>query len=158
MFSSLFKLKNVHTFENLGHSNLVGLSFFERPILGDHAKAHLCGFQWNPADFVKYSRFHADFMKSGRFHKIQWISWNPPENLINQVIQEKLFTSMECSGKAMSQDFTWNLLDFTWNLPDFMKSATKELQLPGMVRPMFIWVCLDLVSMHIYVRYERLSD
>ena len=38
-------------------------------------------------------------------HEICWISWNLPENLINQIIQEKLFSFMECSGKAMSQDF-----------------------------------------------------
>ena len=54
---------------------LIGLSK-ERPILGDHPKAHIleiwrisleiwqisCGFQ------VKSSRLHVDFMKSGRFH------------------------------------------------------------------------------------------
>ena len=57
---------------------LFGLSK-ERPILGDHAKAHI--------------------------HEIRWISRNPLANLINQIIQEKLFSFMQCSGKAMSQDF-----------------------------------------------------
>ena len=32
----------------------------ERPILGDHPKAHIL-------DFMKYGRFHMDFMKSGGF-------------------------------------------------------------------------------------------
>ena len=62
----------------------IGLSFFDRPILGDHVKAHICGFH----------------MKSSRFHEIHL------KNLINQIIQEKLFSFMESSGKAMSQDFT----------------------------------------------------
>ena len=57
-------------------------------------------------------------------------TWNPLANLINQIIKEKLFSFMQCSGKAMSQDF--------------MKSSgfheicriSKDQQLPGMVRPM----------------------
>ena len=48
-------------------------------------------------------------MKSGGFQWISWnptdFMWNPPENLTNQIIQQKLFSFMECSGKAMSQDF-----------------------------------------------------
>ena len=85
---------------------LVGLSK-ERPILGDHAKAHI----------------HEIRQIS---HEIQWISCeNLLANLINQIIQEKLFSFMQCSGKAMSQDFTkiyrisWNPLNFMWNPPDF---------------------------------------
>ena len=39
---------------------LVGLSK-ERPILGDHPKAHIL-------DFMKSGGFHADIMKSGKFH------------------------------------------------------------------------------------------
>ena len=71
----------------------------ERPILGDHPKAHiheiwriLCGFQVKPAGFcadfmksggfhLKSAGFHADFMKSTRFqvksagfHEIRQIS------------------------------------------------------------------------------------
>ena len=56
---------------------------FERPILGDHTKAHISRFLWNPAYFM----------------------WNPPANLINQIFQQKHFSFMEYSGKAMSQDF-----------------------------------------------------
>ena len=41
------------------------------------------------------------------------LSFSERPILGDQVIQEKLFSFMECSGKAMSQDFTWNLLDFT---------------------------------------------
>ena len=53
------------------------------------------------------------------------ISWNPPKNLINQITQQKLFFSfMECSGKAMS-------LDLTWNLPDFTKSARFHVKSAG---------------------------
>ena len=63
----------------------------------------------------------ADFMKFGGF---QWISWNPPENLINQITQRKLFSFMECSGKAMSQDFMKSA-EFTWNLLNFM-DFTKD--------------------------------
>ena len=83
----------------------------------------LLQISWNPADF---SRFHEILLR---------ILWNPPENLINQIIQQKLFTFMKCSGKVMSQDF--------------MKSArfheTKD-QLPGMVRPMFSIITLLFIS------------
>ena len=44
----------------------------------------LCRFQ------VKSARFHVDFR------------WNPPTKLINQIFQEKLFSFMECCGKAVS--------------------------------------------------------
>ena len=80
---------------------LFGLSK-ERPILGDHPKAHILYFMWNPADFM----------------------WNPPANLINQIIQEKLFSFMECSGKAMSHDFTWNPLDF--ERPTIARNGMKK--------------------------------
>ena len=73
---------------------LFGLSYIERPILGDHPKAHISGF------YVKFGGLH---VKSGGFHKIRRISC---ENLRNQIIPEKLFSFMECSGKAMSHDFT----------------------------------------------------
>ena len=53
-------------------SFLIGLSK-ERPILGDHPKAHILDFGYR-ADFIKSGRFQvkserfcADFMKSGRF-------------------------------------------------------------------------------------------
>ena len=69
-------------------ARFIGLSK-ERPILGDHAKAHIYGFHMR-------------------------ISWNPPENLINQIIQEKLFSFMEYMGKAISHDFTWNLYGEIW--------------------------------------------
>ena len=64
-----------------GYWHLICLSY-ERPILGDHPKAHISE-------------------KFG-FQAIRWIS---PENLINQIIQQKLFSFLECSGKAMSQNF-----------------------------------------------------
>ena len=47
------------------HIQLIGLSK-ERPIRGDHAKAHIYGFheiRWiSHADFMKSGGFHADFM------------------------------------------------------------------------------------------------
>ena len=61
-------------------------------------------------DFMKSGRFHVDFMKSSRFHKIWQISCRFHEihlkTFINKITQQKLFSFMECSGKAMSQDFT----------------------------------------------------
>ena len=57
----------------------------ERPILGDHHKPHFVAnlwIAWNLPDFMKSSRFHA--LKP-----------------LNQIIQEKSFTFMECSGEAM---------------------------------------------------------
>ena len=80
------------------------------------------------------------YLTTQKAHNLDF-TWNPPENLINQIIQEKLFSFMECSGKAMSHHSTWNL-------PDFMKSAMKD-QLPGMVRPMF------LVLLQIRSRYPH---
>ena len=50
------------------------------------------------------------------------ISWNPPENLINQISQHKLFSFMECSGKAMSQDFMKSA-GFHEICPDFVRST-----------------------------------
>ena len=73
----------------------------------------------NPVDFT---------WKSGRFHEIQWISceiqwisWNPPKNLINQITQQKLFSFMQWEGYVSW--FTWNLPDFTWNQPNFMNMS-----------------------------------
>ena len=80
-------------------------------------------YSWNLADFTKSSGFH---MKSGGFHEIQQISheiqqisWNPLADLINQIIQEKLFSFVQCRGKAMSQDFMKICQIFMWNPPDF---------------------------------------
>ena len=96
-------------------------------------------FIWNPVDFTYFMKsdgFHVKFCQIS--HKIQQISWNPPANLINQIIQEKLFSVMECSGKAMSHDFMksgrfheicqilWNQPDFMWNLPDFERPIARN--------------------------------
>ena len=75
-------------------------------------------FTWNLADFVWNL---VDFM------------WNPPGNLINQRIQQKLqFHGVQWEGYV-----SWFHMKSTRNPPDFMKSATKDQQLPGMVRSMF---------------------
>ena len=83
---------------------LFGLSK-ERRILGDHAKAHI-------HEIRRISR------------EIQRTSWNPPKNLINQITQQKLFSFMQCSGKAMSLD------------SHEICRISKD-QLPGMITPMF---------------------
>ena len=70
---------------NIHNLLMFGLSK-ERPILGDHAKAHI--------------------------HEIWQISWNPPKNLINQITQQKLFSFMQCSGEGYVSWFTWNPADF----------------------------------------------
>ena len=54
--------------------------------------------------------------------EIQQISWNPPKNLKNQITQQKLFSFMQCSGKAMSLD-SHEIRRILWNPPNFMKSA-----------------------------------
>ena len=60
---------------------------------------NLADFRWNPADFtwnppnfvwISIGGFCVDFR------------WNPPTKLINQIFQEKLFSFMECCGKAIS--------------------------------------------------------
>ena len=87
-------------------------------------------------------------MKSSRFCEIWQISWNPPKNLINQITQQKLFSFMECSGKAMSLDCTWNPPDFTWNLPDFMKSAEfHEYELLG-DHQVYVYLSKDQSQFH----------
>ena len=60
-------------------AGIFGLSK-ERPILGNHAKTHICGFH------MKFGGFH---MKFGGFHKIWQISWNPLAKLINQINWKK---------------------------------------------------------------------
>ena len=73
-------------------------------------------------------------MKSGRFHEIWWISYKiwqiSPENLIIQVTEHKLFSSMVCREEAMPQEIR--------RISSHMKD-----QLPGMVRPMFLIVVHD---------------
>ena len=124
---------------------IIGLSK-ERPILGDHPKAHIL-------DFMKSGGFH---MKSTRFHA--GFRLNPPTKL------------------RLCHVFTWNLPDFmksawnlagfrlnpptklrlchvfTWNLPDFMKSAWNlagfRLNPPTKLRlcHVFTWNLLDFMK------------
>ena len=91
---------------------------------------------------MKFGRFHeiwqiscADFTKSGRFHvQISHADfmWNPPTNLINQIIQEKLFSFMECceEGYVMFsheiQQISWNPPNFMWNLADFERPIARN--------------------------------
>ena len=67
-----------HRTNQCATNRLIGLSK-ERPILGDHPKAHTHEIQWNSCGFheihqiscrfhMKSTRFHADFMKSGRYY------------------------------------------------------------------------------------------
>ena len=74
---------------------IFGLSYVERPILGDHPKAHT----------LKTGGFH---MKSSSFHEKWWFScekqWFSYGNLINQLTQHKFFSLMVCWGEGMSQD------------------------------------------------------
>ena len=76
---------------------------------------------------ISWGRFHEIWwIKSSGFHEIWQISCEIHlQKLINQIFQEKLFSFMECCGKAMSCFH--------------MKSAGfRKDQLPGMVSPMFI--------------------
>ena len=102
----------------------------ERPILGDHTKAHIHEIKWISHEIWQISWNPADFM------------WNPLANLINQIIQEKLFSFMQCSGKAMSQDFTKSTTfhKICWISCEICR-ILKDQQLPGMVRPMFFSCC-----------------
>ena len=67
-------------------------------------------FTWNLLDFMKSVRFDVksagfqpwNLLDFGRFH-----AWNP----LNQIIQEKLFTFIECRGKLCHMK-SWNLVDF----------------------------------------------
>ena len=90
---------------------------------------------WNPADFMWISQNLVDF------------TWNPPTKLINQIFQEKLFSFMECCGKAMSC-FHMKSTGFhkICRISCEIRRISKDQQLPGMVRPMFIL----LASVQIY--------
>ena len=55
---------------------MIGLSFFERPILDHDAKAHI-------TDFI------TDFMKSGRFHEIR----NEIRQISREILKISCFTS-----------------------------------------------------------------
>ena len=70
---------------------------------------------------MKSARFH---LKFSRFH-----AWKP----LNQIIQEKFFTFIECRGEAMSYE-PCEIHQVSWNLPDFVRKD----HLPGMIKPMFI--------------------
>ena len=83
------------------------------------------------------------------------ISWNPPENLINQIIQEKLVSFMECRGRLCLM-ISHEIHQISRNLLDFMKSATKDQQLPEMVRPTFdIALFLYLFILYYFIVYFR---
>ena len=104
---------------------------------------------WNSEDFTW--KFHEIQQIS---HKIQWISseiwqisqnpvdfiWNPPTNFTNQIIQEKLFSFMECCGKATSY-FHMKSTRLHVKFAGFHEicQISKD-QLPGMVSPMFYMV------------------
>ena len=88
------------------YNYIIGLSFIERPILGDHPKAHNFEIQQisrNPVDFT------VDFTKSSRFHM---------KNLINQMFQQLFSLGVQGRG-AMTQDFmkSWVIAP----LPAFIK-------------------------------------
>ena len=74
---------------------VIGLSYVERPILGDHLKAHT----------LKSGGFHENW----RFSHEKWqFSCEKQQfsygNLINQLTQHKFSCLMVCWGEAMSQD------------------------------------------------------
>ena len=76
-------------------NGMIGLSK-ERPILGDHSKAHVLDFMKSAgisADFMKSGRFHVDFIKSSGF---QVKSTN---KTYKSNISEKLFSFMSAVGR-----------------------------------------------------------
>ena len=105
---------------------------------------------WNPPDFT-------DFMKSAR---ISW--WNPPDFMnvsfwvmikyrsfyrkTNQITQQKLFSFMECSGKAVSGFHEIRRISCE------IRRISKDQQLPGMVRPMFNFLSVCFISEFMFVR------
>ena len=122
-FGYVYIMDGIHfVFRHFGTHSWYAILIFglskERPILGDHPKAHI-------HEIWQISRNPADFM------------WNPPTKLINQIFQEKLFSFMECCGKAMScfhmksagfHEICWisQNLDFMWNPPDFERPIARN--------------------------------
>ena len=114
-----------------------------------HLTWNLADFTWNLADFTWNL---ADFSEIHQFH-----AWKP----LNQIIQEKFFTFIECSGEAMSyetceicrisclktlkSDNSREILHFhrvqwggyvIWNLWNPSDFVTKD-HFPGKEKPMF---------------------
>ena len=89
----------------------IGLSK-ERPILGDHPKAHIHEIQWISCGF---------HVKSGRFHvKSTYKTYK--SNISRKTLQ---FYGVLWEGYVM----------FSHEI----RQISKDQQLPGMVRPMFSW-------------------
>ena len=120
----------------LGDTFVIGLSK-ERPIFGDHPKAHIYEIRQISREIRQISceiKRHSlptalhkteEFLLSYLIYKVfRWISWNPP--------------------------------DFTWNLPDFERPIARN------VTPMFYWVTLpaDLKNWDLVQRQigEKLSN
>ena len=76
-------------------------------------------FMWNPPDFINPVWNLPDFTVRS--------TWKPYKS--NNSRKTLQFHGVQ--GKAMSYDFTWSP-------PNFMKSTTKDQQLLGMVRHMFM--------------------
>ena len=96
--------------------------------------------------------------KSSHSWNLVDFTWNPPTKLINQIFQEKLFSFMECCGKAMSC-FHMKSAGFhkicqisceICRISREIRRISKD-QLPGMVSPMFNFVVPFLGSMLILV-------
>ena len=108
---------------------------YERPILGDHPKAHSekhCSFHENHHFSVKTITFHEN---CNAFHEKWQFSLG---NLINQLIQDKSFSFIACLGEAMSDD-SMKTAAFM-KTTAFHENRTKDHQLPGMVTLCFIFV------------------
>ena len=110
--------------------NLIGLSK-ERPILGDHPKAHiheirwilrnLADFTWNLVDFMKSGRFH---MKSSGFHvKSTYKTYK--SNISRKTLQ---FYVVLWEGYVM---FSHEICQISRNPPDFMKSTGFHVKSAG---------------------------
>ena len=142
------KVSNVPLYyrQMFGHSK-------ERPILGDHPKAHIheirqisCGFH------VKSGRFHADFMKSGRFQVRSTrfradFRWNLPDFMKSGGFQVKSGRfQVKSTYKSYKSNISRKTLQFYGVLWEGYVMFSHEIrriskdQLPGMVSPMFVHV------------------